>query len=124
MIRSEDNKCLGSGSSLYSEERTNFVRMFVDFFFVIPNVQVNALFPALEFCFVKTFGKINLWILVVCYFSFSLSSKVPALSMTVIGRHGVETTPILFSSIHNLSGSDDPFCLLFLCSCKLLSSTI
>jgi len=74
--------------------------------------------------FVKTFGKINLWILVVCYFSFSLSSKVPALSMTVIGRHGVETTPILFSSIHNLSGSDDPFCLLFLCYCKLLSSTI
>jgi len=60
--------------------------MFGDFF-VIPNVQVNALFPALEFCFVKTFGKINLWILVVCYFSFSLSSKVPALSMTVIGRH-------------------------------------
>jgi len=29
--------------------------------------------------FVKTFGKINLWILVVCYFSFSLSSKVHAL---------------------------------------------
>ena len=60
-------------------KRTNFVRMFVDFFFVIPNVQVNALFPALEFCFVKTFGKINLWLLAVCCFSFSLSSKVHAL---------------------------------------------